>query len=209
MFEIFKLSKSNKIYKKGSLELSVNAIIIVVLAMTLLGLGLGFIRSMFKNIGETVGTVQETVKQQILEDLRTGDKKLSFPTQEVLIGKKESKDLAVGIKNTNPGTLYYKLNLSLVLKDGDELSIRNRDAVIMSDKTNVGIFIWNPAEQKLDINAPRVEPIKFIAGSYPDTYIIKITAIEVPYTPDLNDNTKLVRGTETEYDSKSFFLTIA
>ena len=39
--------------KKASLEMSIQAIVIVVLAMTLLGLGLGFIRGMFKNIGST------------------------------------------------------------------------------------------------------------------------------------------------------------
>ena len=36
--------------KKGALELSINAIVIVILAMTLLGLGLGFVRGMFGKI---------------------------------------------------------------------------------------------------------------------------------------------------------------
>ena len=35
--------------KRASLEMSIQAIVIVVLAMTLLGLGLGFIKGMFGN----------------------------------------------------------------------------------------------------------------------------------------------------------------
>ena len=64
--------------KKASLEMSIQAIVIVVLAMTLLGLGLGFIRGMFKNIGSTTEDVTEQVRQRILDDLITGDKKISF-----------------------------------------------------------------------------------------------------------------------------------
>ncbi|MBS3127550.1 hypothetical protein J4410_00200 [Candidatus Woesearchaeota archaeon] len=39
-------------HKKAALELSINAIVIIVLAMTLLGLGLGFIRNQFSEIGD-------------------------------------------------------------------------------------------------------------------------------------------------------------
>jgi len=80
MFEIFKIKKFKK---KGALQLSINAIVIVVLAMSLLGLGLTFIRSIFKGLEEQRSEITEQVKQQILEDLRTGNKKLSFPSTDV------------------------------------------------------------------------------------------------------------------------------
>lgn len=86
--------------KRGSLSLSINAIVIIVLAMTLLGLGLGFIRGLFKNIGETTGTVQEQVKQQILEDLKTGDKKLSFSTNSLQMESSGSQTITVGVRNS-------------------------------------------------------------------------------------------------------------
>ena len=65
--------------KKASLELSIQTIIIVVLAMTLLGLGLGFIRNMFGGIGGISEDVTEQVRQKILDDLIQGDIKISFP----------------------------------------------------------------------------------------------------------------------------------
>ena len=194
MSKIFKIGK----HKKASLELSINAIIIVVLAMTLLGLGLVFIRGMFANITETTSTVQETVKEQILDDLRTGDKKLSFPTSELFVGKKASKDLAVGIKNTNPTSLQYTLKIFIITDAGDEVPIINREPVTTETGVEVGKFIWNPAIQSLDINDAVVEPVKFIAGSTPDTYIFKFKAMSI----NSND------GTESQYASKTFFLTI-
>ena len=66
--------------KKGSLNLSIEAIVIVVIAFVVLGLGLGFVRGQFKSITETTTSIQDQIRQQITEDLRTGDKKLSFST---------------------------------------------------------------------------------------------------------------------------------
>ena len=65
--------------KRASLEISIQAIVIVVLAMTILGLGLGFVRGLFKNISSTTEDVTEQVRQKILDDLITGDKKFHFP----------------------------------------------------------------------------------------------------------------------------------
>ena len=67
--------------KKGSLSLSINAIIVIVIAFVFLGLGLSFIRGQIGGADDTATMVQEQIKQSITEDLRTGDKKLSFPAQ--------------------------------------------------------------------------------------------------------------------------------
>src|SRR3990167_4096726 len=95
--------------KRASLEISIQAIVIVVLAMTLLGLGLGFIRGMFKNIQGTTEDVTDTVKQRILDDLITGDKKVSFPKTEVVIDKGGSTVLSIGVRNKENQPLNYKL----------------------------------------------------------------------------------------------------
>ena len=70
--------------RKASLELSIRAIVIVILAMTLLGLGLGFIRTMFKDISGITTDVSEQIRQQILDDLITNDKRVSFPKTQIL-----------------------------------------------------------------------------------------------------------------------------
>ena len=95
--------------KRASLEISIQAIVIVVLAMTLLGLGLGFIRGMFKNISSTTEDVTDVVRQRVLDDLISGDKKISFPKTDVNIDKGGSQILTVGLRNKKDTTLHYKI----------------------------------------------------------------------------------------------------
>jgi len=85
--------------RKGSLNLSIQAIVIIVIAFVVLGLGLGFVRGLFENIVGDTDAIQEQIREQVLDDLRRGDKKLSFPSTEVNIAKKNSNVIAVGIKN--------------------------------------------------------------------------------------------------------------
>jgi len=174
--------------KKSSLELSIRTIVIVVLAMTLLGLGLGFIRSMFENLGETAFSVQDQIKQQILEDLRTGDKKLSFPTNEIKIGKQASKILAVGIKNTGEISDDFYIWLYIVSGGGTEDQV---SSTIL--KPNLGTFVWDDGAQPLGVNEANVYPIKFTSDSTTGTTIIKVI---------IEDSLRNV------YATKSFFITV-
>ncbi len=103
--------------KRGSLSLSIDAIVIIVLAMTLLGLGLGFIRGLFRDVTDTTSTVQEQVKQQILEDLKTGDKKLSFSTNTLNVGHNAREVISVGVKNSKRfGNLKFALLVETIQK---------------------------------------------------------------------------------------------
>src|SRR3989338_3255334 len=99
--------------KRASLENSIQAIVIVILAMTLLGLGLGFIRGMFKDIGGVTTDVTEQIRQQILNDLITSDQKLSFPKSEIEIDKGGSEVLAVGVRNKKDAPMLYTMVFAL------------------------------------------------------------------------------------------------
>ena len=112
--------------KKASLEISIQAIVIVVLAMTLLGLGLGFIRGMFKNITSTTQDVTEQVRQRVLDDLISGDKKVSFPKTEIGVDKGGSEVLTVGVRNKKDTPLHYKIRFSPISgPEGQPFSIDN------------------------------------------------------------------------------------
>lgn len=93
--------------RRASLELSIRAIVIVILAMTLLGLGLGFIRNMFADIGGISTDVTQQIRQQILDDLITNDKKISFPKTQILIDKGGAEILTVGVRNKGNAPLDY------------------------------------------------------------------------------------------------------
>lgn len=112
--------------KKSSLELSIKTIVVVVLAMTLLGLGLGFIRSMFKDISGISTDVSAQVREKILDDLITGDKKVSFPKTEIVIDKGKSETLTVGLRNKNDDALFYKIQFNPISDpNGDVFSIES------------------------------------------------------------------------------------
>lgn len=171
--------------KKGSLELSIQAIIIIVIAFVVLGLGLGFVRGQFKSITETSSSVQEQVRQQVLEDLRTGDKKLSFPTAEVNIGKKESSIIAIGVKNVNQGLLKYKIQVEA--KGGEEIF-----GTDISDN-----FLYVQEVEELQPTDARVVPIRITSETSSGTGQFKLSIIDV------------TAGDPGEpYDSKTFFITV-
>ena len=102
--------------KKASLEISIQAIVIIVLAMTILGLGLGFVKNLFAGIGKTTEQVSEQVRQQLTDQLISGDRKIAFPTTEVAIQKGSSEIFPIGIRNKKPGLLQY--TIQFIAKSG-------------------------------------------------------------------------------------------
>lgn len=94
---MFSLFKKNK---KGDLSLSINAIVILILAITMLGLGLAFLRGTFKKTTEQFAEVSGTVKEQIVDEIKSKGEKLFIrgePEIDVKIG--ETKETFFGIKN--------------------------------------------------------------------------------------------------------------
>lgn len=166
--------------KKGSLNLSIEVIVVVVIAFVVLGLGLGFVRSQFKQISETSSAVQEQIKQSILDDLRTGEKKLSFPASEIKLGRLESSVTAFGIKNNLANDLKYKVEV---------IYGANGQEVILSDG-----FLYTKAEETLGPAEVRVIPLRITAGTATGTGLYKITIKDITSAKD--------------YDSKTFFITV-
>lgn len=177
--------------KKASLEISIQAIVIVVLAMTLLGLGLGFIKGMFKNITGTTEDVSEQIKEQVLTDLRTGDKKISFPKTEITLEKGGTTVLTVGIKNKGNDPLNYRIEFSeLVDQDGEPFEA---DSWFQFGQPIDG-FTLPTAEshiRSIKINMPKSVP----SGSYALTFDV-VNVDEQRGTPDYI------------YDQKDFFIVV-
>ena len=156
--------------KRASLEISIQAIVIVVLAMTLLGLGLGFIRGMFSKISGTTDDVTEQVRQKILDDLITGDKKVSFPKTQIEIDKGGSTILTVGIRNKRDQSLSYRLQFTAVSGPDGLGSTRPYAAAELDDwfqfRAESGTF-YTLAAADSDVRNLRMSvPTSALAGSY-------------------------------------------
>jgi len=93
---------TKRISKKGSLQLSINAIVILVMAITLLSLGLGFIRSIFS------GTVKDLVniKPDELTAPATADNPISLEEGNKITVKQgeENQEFVFSFYNTKANT---------------------------------------------------------------------------------------------------------
>ena len=172
--------------KKGSLSLSINAVIVIVIAFVFLGLGLNFIRTQLGGAGDTATMVQEQIKQGIMDDLRTGNKKLSFPAQTLTLEKGSSEDIAIGIKNVLNG------NLDLTIEIMTTQHQENPTAT---------------AEELLSAVNYFYEPGPFqLKSTEADAYNIKLTPRDLgTYLVDL----KIINEIDgTTYAQKTFFVTV-
>ena len=93
--------------KRSSLEISIQAIVIVVLAMTLLGLGLGFIKGMFGKISGLSDSAFAQIEDQLQRDLVNSNEKLVFSQTKIAIERGKSALLGWGIKNEGNTKLDY------------------------------------------------------------------------------------------------------
>lgn len=186
--------------KRAALELSINAIVIVVIAMTVLGLGLGFVRSQIGKMKSTTTVVQEEIKAQILEDLRSGDKKLSIQSIGEIVSSGEKRQFAIGIKNLKDQPITFSIGIS---KAGKNAAGATEFTAKLPDTKNSGDFFWDNTQQTLGIGESQVYPITYKAETSADTYLYKIELAQL--SPPC---TGTPAPTKCVYDSKSFFITV-
>ncbi len=92
-----------KFNRKAALELSITAIVVLIIAITVLGLGIGFIKKQFGAGTELVTKELAGIKEQIKEQVRTGGDLLVFSVpEEVNIGK--PANTFIGVRNTAANT---------------------------------------------------------------------------------------------------------
>ena len=142
--------------KRASLNLSIQAIVIIVLAMTLLGLGLAFVRGQFAQITAIGTEVQEQVREQITGQLRVSGEKISFP-RDITFSRGEAKTLTLGVQNVGATALYFKVNMSwdLANSDFDRLEISPSDFELRWDTSCLQLLPADSEVYGIRGSAPR------------------------------------------------------
>ncbi len=87
--------------KKGSLNLSINAIVVLILAIAMLGLGLGFIRGIFEKAQEGIVTVFDLTK---LSNPATSSDPVKVPTEITTRAGKPVR-IELSVYNSETGTV--------------------------------------------------------------------------------------------------------
>ena len=183
-----------KFNKKASLNLSIQAIVIVVIAFVVLGLGLGFVRTQFEQMTATSTSVQEQISQQILDDLRTGNKKLSFPVSKLTLETGESDVQAFGIKNTADSDKNILVSFQVKTASGFENFISQAPlpfSTAAGTDTEARID-WDDSTQTLNAGESKVVPITIIAPDKTGNYLYKVILTD--------------EDSGEEFDSKTFFI---
>ena len=95
--------------KKASLNLSINAIVILILAITMLGLGLAFMRNIFGTATDEFSEVTGTVKKQMIDQMKESTKIVDLSRPKVEIKAGESTQVFIGFKNDGSNPRYFEM----------------------------------------------------------------------------------------------------
>ena len=150
--------------KRADLELSIRTIVIVILAMTILGFGLSFMKNMFSNIEVISGSTFDKIKDQLQRDLISSNEKLIFSQTKVNMERGRSELFGWGIKNQGNSKLEYWAEFTAIKCPGTCPSIRELNEQWFTFKynpggTNVDLrYSTDPADQdvvRVDLTVPR------------------------------------------------------
>jgi len=212
-----------KFNKKAALELSITAIVVLIIAITVLGLSIGFIKKQFGAGAELVTKELSGIKEGMREQVRTGGDLLVFSApEEVTIGKPAST--FIGVKNTaaNP--------------EGDKVCFRVEfrcitpfttgafcDAANQQNNIAIGGYdseFWEPVTgarnwfksllAQFDLKnyeGDVYDAVMLVRGLKPDRYSMEISIYKEPGDKDCA-NADFSDRTAALYTSKTFILNV-
>lgn len=121
---------------KGSLELSIQTIVIIVIAFVVLGLGLSLTTNIFKGLQDEIPGVFSVLD---LDTKPTTDNPITL-SEIIEINRKKTKTMKVGFYNRGDGTaVNVVLTIKQCLKAGNELVAFDTLPTLTSISTNVPV----------------------------------------------------------------------
>lgn len=152
-----------EINKKASLNLSINAIVVLILAITMLGLGLGFMKRTFGRATEQFGEVSKEVEKQLIDRLKESGESVSLSQFNVEMEKSSRETVYLAIRNSL-GCDDVQFNIGYPPEEGecDEVTYEGN-----CEKVHISTF----RTVEVDNNQVKVLPMKIESesGVQPDT----------------------------------------
>lgn len=94
--------------KKASLQLSINAIVVLILAITILGLGLGFIKKQFGSATKQFDVVNDEMESSIISELESSGQLLTLKRTKFEVESGSPEQFYFGVRNTaSSETCFY------------------------------------------------------------------------------------------------------
>jgi len=203
--------------KKAALQLSINAIVILILAITILSLGIAFIKSQFGALTERFAEVSAEIKSELINKIRDTGELLVFNRVEVEAKLGKPEEFYIGIKNTAPNVnnpdnpvCFIPAVKCVSALNGECFDGRN-DVYVGGSDMEIGPGVppevkWFSMFPEVNIKTGEVGvyPVTLqIAQARPDTYLMEFAVYK--YTQGESCDTGGIVD-ERPYQSKQFFI---
>ncbi len=97
--------------KRAALNLSINAIVVLILAITMLGLGLSFMRNIFGSATKEFEEVGGTVRKQMIEQMKETDNTVDLSRPKVDLKAGEETQIFIGFKNDGNVPRFFEVSV--------------------------------------------------------------------------------------------------
>ena len=111
--------------KKGSLNLSIQAIVIIIIAFTVLTLGVVFVKGFFEDITGQKGKIFDTIAADIQDKLAQSNEPLYYPQRQLILAPGDDHVDGIGVKNT--GDTGKSLKVQFYVKVGADFEKFNSE----------------------------------------------------------------------------------
>ena len=222
-----------RMHKKGALELSINAIVVLILAITILGLGIAFIRGQFGALQKQFTEVSGEVKTQLTEKIKQSGELLVFSQQEVNVQAGKADQFYYGIQNEHTDVPVCAVTLIRCINalsgNGCPGSNNGEPVLVGGPKAMTPNPQWFSLFSPVDIAAGDVGVFQMtvqVSNAPKDTYLMEMVVVKPTSgnTPTALACATAADSTEGAYDitsgdiktgmsgfskvSKQFFLTV-
>ena len=154
--------------KKAALELSITAIVVLIIAITVLGLAIGFIKNLFGEGQKTITSQFESIKENLREEFISGGEVLGFDRgKDIKVDLGTREELYMGIRNTESDAQCFKADIKCLtaFEGGDCGGIAKGTSVVDA------WFSTFPPEVDIEGNDFYLAPVKMhITAAPKDTY---------------------------------------
>jgi len=184
--------------KKAALELSITAIVVLIIAITVLGLAIGFIKNLFGEGTKTITMQFESIKEELREEFISGGEIIGFDRGKdikVDLGKRE--EFYMGIRNAENTAYCFKADIICMTSFGGT----DRNCGSVAEQTSV-VDEWFPTfppAGDIEGNDFYLAPVKMhITDAPKDTYRLALQLYKGPNCESLDPTpikTKLIHIT--------------
>lgn len=198
--------------KKGALELSITAIVVLIIAITVLGLAIFFIKNLFKGGTEIFTSELAKIKDQLRKNIEeTGEPVVFSKGSELEAKRGEKVDFYIGVRNSDQTTLArcYRVSMKCIkpFSKDSTCTTAGIDPVIVGGYA-VESDNWFPRlleEFEVKKNDIEVLPVTMQVIGSPDTYLMEMEVYQA-------DNDCVTPGDfhlDTPWQAKRFHIVLS